>query len=173
MVRSTSQSTPTSSYRAGSAGAVDMGNRPPDDSADRFHDLPDTVPGAGAEVEHVVPAAPDLLPDQPLHRAQMGVGQIRDMDVVAHARAVVRRIIRSVHDPGGAQTQCRVDRERQEMGLRIVSLADPEQKIARPRQVYVGKAVRDLRAGNVWGTRTTSRRWSCPSCSSARDLPPP
>ena len=52
-----------------------MGNRPPDEAADRLDDLPDAVAGAGAEIEHIVAATPDLLPDRPLHRAQVGVAR--------------------------------------------------------------------------------------------------
>ena len=70
-----------------------MGNRPPDEAADGLDDLPDAVAGAGAEIENVVAASPGLLPDQPLHRAQVGVGQIRYVDIVAYARTVIRRIV--------------------------------------------------------------------------------
>ena len=54
----------------------------------------------------------------------MRVGKIGHMDEVTDARAVGRRIVGAEQGEGRAKTKRCVGRERQQMGFRIVRLAD-------------------------------------------------
>src|SRR5262249_55589577 len=61
---------------AGSADAVDMGYRVPDELSDRFDHLPHAVACAGSEVERSVAAPVGLVTEQPSDGAQVGVGKV-------------------------------------------------------------------------------------------------
>ena len=62
--------------------------------------------------------------EEVLERQHMRAGEIAHMNVVTHGSAVRRRIVCSKHRDIGSLTRSRVEYERNEMGLRIVILAD-------------------------------------------------
>jgi hypothetical protein len=59
----------------------------------------------------------------------MRVGEIRHMNVVTHGSAVRRRIVRSKRRDVGSPTRSRIKYKRNEMGLRIVILADLSRRV--------------------------------------------
>jgi hypothetical protein len=57
-------------------------------------------------------------------REDMGLRQVGDMDVVAHARPIRRREVLTKHSEGGSQAERRLDGQGDQMTFGIVSLAD-------------------------------------------------
>src|SRR5262249_44289217 len=62
--------------------------------------------------------------EQMLQRQHMRAGEIVHMNIVTHGRAIRRRIVCSKHRDIGSPTRSRIKDKRNEMGLRIVILAD-------------------------------------------------
>ena len=90
------------------------------DAADLVHDLADRQTALRAEIER-----PELAAvAQVIQRAHMRIGKVGDMDVVAHGRAVRRRIVGAEDFQRRRDAERRLDRQRNEMGFRIVVLAD-------------------------------------------------
>ena len=67
-------------------------------------------------------------------RQHMRAGEIAHMNVVTHGRAVRRRIVCSKHRDIGSSSRSRIEDKRNEMGLRIVILADLSRRDRRRRR---------------------------------------
>src|SRR5262249_6871178 len=62
--------------------------------------------------------------EQMIKRQHMRAGEIVDMNIVTHGCAIRRRIVCSKHRDIGSPTRSRIKDKRNEVGLRIVILAD-------------------------------------------------
>ena len=68
---------------------------------------------------------PPAVGVQMIQRQQMRLGQVGDVDVVAHAGAVRRRIVGAEHLQRRPAAERGVDRQRDQVRLRLVILAEP------------------------------------------------
>src|SRR5215208_5375316 len=84
--------------------------------------LAHTVANAAAEVECLVTVRRSSA--EPTERPKMRVGEVAHMDKVADARAIGRRVVGAEQGEGRAETERCIGRQRQQMRLRVMGLAD-------------------------------------------------
>jgi len=109
---------------AGAPRTEAMGHRPAADAGHGVDHLAHRIAGAAAEIV----AAAALL--QPVQHADMRLGEIGDMDIVADAGAVRRRVVRAEDGERRAAAEGGADRQRHQVGFGVVILADPAARIS-------------------------------------------
>ena len=92
--------------------------------------LPHRVPHPGTQVDGLAGRAAV----QALDRAQVRVGQVGDVDVVAHGGAVRRRVVGAEHLHGPTRAERAANHERDQVGLRIVVLRRSRRRDRRRRR---------------------------------------
>lgn len=100
----------------------------------RFYHFADAASGLAAQIENIALAAVQEI----AHGQDVSVGEIGDVDVIADAGAVFRRVIRAEDGDMVAYALRRFQNERDEMRLRIVIFADGA-ALCRPGRIEIAE----------------------------------